>query len=203
MKKILLAGALMLGLAFGANAQKGSIYLYGNTGFQTVSDNGGTSFLLNPGVGYNFNDKWSAGVELGMSTASHNTPSYQAGVFARYTQVINSTFAIYEQLGVGYVHMGDAAGVGPISASNKAIITDADGYEHTVVFPMNGFYANLSLPTVFINVKNGFGVNLGFGNIGFSSVKGDYDGAKSASTFGFKFGNNLSVGISKTFGGKK
>ena len=64
MKKIFLAALVLLSVAT-TNAQKGSILLYGDIGFNTNSNggsplastntNGGAgSFSINPGVGYQF-----------------------------------------------------------------------------------------------------------------------------------------------------
>ncbi|MFL9483314.1 hypothetical protein ACI6Q2_11100 [Chitinophagaceae bacterium LWZ2-11] len=199
MKKIVLSVLMIAGIAVAANAQKGSILVYGNTtlgsqGKTTVDGNevhgSSTNFSLSPGVGYQFNDKWTVGVELGMGVATKSNPSYQAGAFLRYTQQINGTFSIYEQLGVGYLYKGEANGFSPFGGlSGNDIATQGN----------KGIYAVVSLPSVFINVKNGFGVNLGFGNVGFTSLKSD--GQSSTSKFSFNFGNGVSIGISKNFGG--
>ncbi|MDR0792779.1 MAG: hypothetical protein LBE82_05685 [Chitinophagaceae bacterium] len=193
MRKIVLAALFMAGIAMSANAQKGSILLYGGTTFGSENNGVGTSFSLNPGIGYQFSDHWTVGLDLGASVASHLTPSYQAGGFLRYTQAINGIFAIYEQAGIGYLHAGETPGFSPygrLSANNLAL--NAAG--------ANGFYAVISLPNVAISIKNGFGVYLGFGNIGYSHLKtNDY----SASKFSFNFGNGLDFGISKNFGGVK
>jgi opacity protein-like surface antigen len=193
MRKIVLAALFIAGIAMSANAQKGSVLLYGNTTFGTENNDQGTSFSLSPGVGYQFSDNWTVGVDLGASVASHLTPSYQAGGFLRYTQAVNGIFSIYEQLGVGYLHNGEAGGFssyGRLSAN--ALALHGAG--------ANGFYAVISLPNVGINIKNGFAVNLGFGNIGYSHLKtNDF----SASKFSFNFGNGLDFGISKNFGGVK
>ncbi|MBN9299514.1 MAG: outer membrane beta-barrel protein [Filimonas sp.] len=192
MRKILLASAMMLGLAFGANAQKGSTLLYGNVGFGNSKvggvDGSTSTFEFTPGIGYQFNENWTIGAELGAAAASHSTPSFNAGPFIRYTHNFSSIFGIYGQLGVGYTHIGDAT-------SYNLYGSEVGGG--------NGFYAAFTLPTIAINVHNGLAVNLGFGNVNFASVKPNYDGAKSSSAFGVNFGHGISLGISKNFGGKK
>jgi hypothetical protein len=195
MKKIVLAALFMAGIVASTNAQKGSILLYGNTSFGTQNNDGGTYFSLNPGVGYQFSNQWTAGVDLGMGTAKSATPSYQAGAFLRYTQPINETFSIYEQLGIGYLHQGQAGGYKQAGYAPYGLDMPFAGSGS------NGMYAAVSLPTISINVKNGFAANLGFGSIGFASMKPD--AGSSVSKFSFNFGDAISVGISKNFGGVK
>lgn len=188
MKKLLLAAFVMAGIGFSAKAQQGSVLLYGNLGLQTTKtgDAKSTTFNFNPGVGYQLDKHWTVGVELGVGAEKYATPSYQAGAFGRYTWPLNNTFAIYSQLGLGYLHGGEA---------------DLNSFT-TPAVTANAFYARITGPTVFINVKNNFGVNLGFGSIDF--VSGKPKGAdKATNSFGINFGNAISVGISKNFGGKK
>lgn len=195
MKRTLLAAFILASAAFSAKAQQGSVLLYGNVGLNTSSNkNNGdgsaaksTSFNFSPGIGYQFNKNITAGVELGVAASKGHTPSFQAGPFARYTWPINGVFAIYSQLGIGYLHQGQ---------TNLAA-TASDNLPAN----SNAFYAKLSGPTVFINVKNNFGVNLGFGSLDF--VSGKPKDGKNVSAFGINFGNAMSVGISKNFGGKK
>jgi hypothetical protein len=196
MRKLTLAILFMAGIAVSANAQKGSVLLYGNTTFGSENNSVGTNFSLNPGVGYQFSDKWTVGVDLGMGVASHALPSYQAGAFLRYTQPVNGIFYFYEQLGIGYLHEGEAGGFNPYG-----LIPSVAGNSLPAMGGANGMYAVLSLPSVGINIKNGFAVNLGFGNIGYSSLK--YAGSSAASKFSFNFGNVATVGFSKSFGGVK
>jgi len=194
MKKLLLAAFVFAAAAFSAKAQQGSVLLYGNVGLNTTSNKNlgdgsaskTTSFNFSPGVGYQFSKNMTVGVELGVAAEKQATPSFQAGPFLRYAWPINNTFAIYSQLGLGYLHQGEAY----LGATSD------------VLYPTtNAFYAKLSGPVVFINVKNSFGVNIGFGSLDF--VSGKPKDGKNVSAFGLNFGNGLSVGISKNFGGKK
>lgn len=188
MKKILLAGAMMLGLAFGANAQKGTTLVYGNFSLDNSkvggSDGSSTNFQFTPGIGYQFNEHWTVGAELGVAAANHATPSFNVGPFLRYTHNFSSIFGIYGQLGLGYTHIGEAY------SSNLYGSEVGSG---------NGLYAAFTLPTIAINVNKGLAVNLGFGNVSFASVKPNYDGAKSSSALGVNFGHAISVGLSKNF----
>ena len=111
MKKIMLALILLVSLTKVASAQKGSILLYGNIGFGSSTDSFGfksSSYTVNPGIGYQVNDKWTVGLNLEFSGTSEDkstpinpsTPSgnnsttsaFNIGPFLRYTCAINNTF---------------------------------------------------------------------------------------------------------------
>ncbi len=189
MKKLVLGAVLMTGFVFASQAQKGSILLYGNVGISSTKeadDDKTSSFNINPGVGYQFSDNWTAGVNLGYGQTKFNpegigatstTKEYNAGLFARYTKPLGSIFSIYGQGNAGY--MG----------------TDFDGSKS------NGFGVNI-FPAVAVNVYNGFALNFSFGGISYESTK--VKGAsESRNEFDLSFGQQAHFGISKNFGGKK
>ncbi len=60
----------------------------------------------------------------------------------------------------------------------------------------SGMYAKL-FPAVFINVKDGFGLNFDFGGLSYGSLK-PKDG-DSRNNFGLNFGKTINIGISKNF----
>src|SRR5690242_8096491 len=113
MKKILLA-VVALGSVMTANAQKGTWLLYGNVGLNSASDaqkNKNFNWNVNPGVGYQFSDHWTAGINLGWGQYSYKANgtsdkttvnSYDLGLFGRYTKDINDMFYLYGQLDLGY-----------------------------------------------------------------------------------------------------
>jgi len=189
MKKLVLGAVLMTGIALASQAQKGSILLYGNVGVSSTKeadDDKTSSFNINPGVGYQFTDNWTAGVNLGYGQTKYNpsgigatstSKDYNAGVFARYTKPLGSIFSIFGQANVGYVG------------------TDFDGGKS------NGFGANV-FPAVALNVHNGFALNFSFGGISYETTK--VKGAsESRNAFALNFGQQAHIGISKNFGGKK
>jgi hypothetical protein len=181
MKKILLAAFMMAGLAITANAQKGSILLFGNVGASTTNNNGGGSFNINPGIGYQFCDNWTAGVEGGYSYTDRGsiTKMYTAGAFLRYTKPLVGIFSYYAQLDAVY------QGQKVLSGSNS--------------FNFNGFDAKIT-PAISMNVKNGFALNFGIGGLEFNTSKGNFTGAQSSGTFSFTVGQQFNIGISKNFG---
>ncbi|MEX6686087.1 hypothetical protein QTN47_01195 [Danxiaibacter flavus] len=189
MRKLLLTGLVILGLAAGAKAQKGTTLLYGNVDLTTMKDYSQVGF--NPGVGFGFGENWTVGANLGIYAAKDKNPGFQAGPFLRYTKKLSEVFSLFGQLNAGY------ANVEGVFTGNMNGFPMVDGNPE---LKGNGFGANIT-PAIFINVKNGFGVNINFGGIGFESFK--YDGSSSASTFGLTFGRGAGLGISKTFGGKK
>jgi hypothetical protein len=188
MKKLLLAALIMAGISFSAKAQQGSILLYGGLNFYSTNDKNTdvktSSVIFTPAVGYQFNKNMTAGLEFGVGAGKSETPSFKVGPFLRYAWPISNIFAIYGQLGLGYFHQGEA------NLNNNIDYTN-----------VSGMYIGLSGPTVFINVKNSFGINLGFGSIDFAS--GKVKDKDNVSSFAINFGNNISLGISKNFGGKR
>ncbi|MFV0529907.1 MAG: outer membrane beta-barrel protein [Flavobacteriales bacterium] len=190
MKKIILSAALIATGIF-ATAQKNTILVAGEVGYSnTKTDWSGTStststLTANPKIGYQFSDRMTVGAEWkytesdsDVATFSH---SQKIGGFLRYAVPLSNTFAAYADLGAGYQYTGVGATSG------------------------KGFYADL-VPALFINVKNGFGLNFNIGGIGYSKLnhttKGstvDYD----TNDFNFSFGKSIGFGISKNFGAGK
>lgn len=198
MKKLILA-LFAVGSFTAAQAQSaGSILVYGNVGVSSAKDaaeNKTMSWNFNPGVGYQFDEHFTVGLEGGYrsSGSKANTSgsvwvsdkAWQVGVFARYTMPVNHIFYFYPQLGVGYM--------------NQHTSTDGKKDDKSDV---NGFYASL-FPAVGVNVHNGFALNFGFGGLGFTSMKADVPNAKAATSFDLSFGQQFNIGISKNFGGHK
>lgn len=184
-----------------ANAQKGTVLLLGTVSYSTEKTSVyGISTTQNyfgfyPKVGYQFTDNWTLGGEAGVSfqkseyiNGNNKSDNYSFGAFARYSKPLNDLFSIYADLGTGYrgskeEYTNDFSD--PVTSSNKA----------------NGFYATLT-PALLINVKNGFGLNFGFGGLGYYSKNIDNEGTdvKTKQTgFNFTFGQSFSVGVSKNF----
>jgi hypothetical protein len=194
MKKVFVLALAFAGLTTAVKAQKGSILVGGNIDFssesQPTSPTTTTNTLgFNPTVGYQFSNHLTVGLTSDLSTqkesaggnhASNN--SFDLGPFIRYSKSLSDIFSIYGQLQGVY-------------GSYKDQITD---------FPNTneGNRVNVQLfPAVFVNLKNNFGLNF---NIGGISYKTDLPkGGKSTNTFDINFGQTLSIGVSKNFGGKK
>jgi hypothetical protein len=191
MKKTVMALLTIVCLNAAVNAQTGSILLYGNLGF-SANKNGGVidninqqsgvgSFSFNPGIGYQFNNSWTVGVEGGYNYVDDGTEigkTTSAGAFLRYSKPLAGIFSAYAQLGIGYQ--------GQTVDFNGASIT------------WNGFYSRIT-PAIYADIKNGFGLNFSVGGLEYSSLSNN---GTTRSTFGLTFGKELSIGLSKNFGGK-
>ncbi|APD07618.1 hypothetical protein UJ101_02115 [Flavobacteriaceae bacterium UJ101] len=193
MKKIILSAALIATGIF-ATAQKNTILVAGEVGYSDTEINNadGSTLTLNPKIGYQFTDHLTLGAEWSYKesdgTVSNNTVNADAyeqnqkiGGFLRYSMPLNNTFSVFADLGVGYQYLAnDLAGIEQYSA--------------------DGLYTDL-VPALFINMRNGFGLNFNIGGIEYSNLSGtNYD----ADNFNFNFGKEVGFGISKNFGaGKK
>ncbi len=175
MKKLLVAVVILVTSI--VSAQKNSILLGGNVGFSSekIGDSKLENFEFSPKVGYQFSDKWTAGVEGSImnvkTTVMDKTEKYKIGGFVRYSTPLSEIFSFYTDFGVGYQN----------TSLNKA----------------KGMYASLT-PALFINMKNGFGLNFSIGGINYDNLDGKNDPRQER--FGFNFGKTVNIGVSKNFG---
>jgi len=175
MKKFLLALALLVVTI--SNAQKGSMLLGGNVGFSSekLGDNKSENFEFSPKIGYQFADKWTAGVEGSITTfknaGSDSAEKYKIGGFVRYATPLSELFSVYADFGAGY---------------QNASINNA-----------KGMYVNLT-PALFINMKRGFGLNFSIGGVNYDNIDGKNDPRQER--LGFDFGKTFNIGVSKNFG---
>lgn len=175
MKKLLVAVVLLITTI--ASAQKNSILLGGNVGYasEKLGDSKLENFEFSPRVGYQFAEKWTAGVEgsiMNVKTMGiDKTEKYKIGGFVRYSTPLSQMFSVFADLGAGY--------------------------QNTSVNNAKGFYASLT-PALFINMKNGFGLNFSIGGINYDNLDGKNDPRQE--NLGFNFGKTLNIGISKNFG---
>src|SRR5258705_971895 len=114
MKKVLVAALALVSLTQAAKAQKGSVLLYGNlnvTSTKDENDSKSSEFSVAPGIGYQFNDNWTAGVNLGVNGSKdeinnsgnyNKTSGFAAGPFIRYTKTLGNIFSIYGQGNFNY-----------------------------------------------------------------------------------------------------
>jgi hypothetical protein len=175
MKKLLLAVALLVVTI--SNAQKGSMLLGGYVGFasEKIGDSKEENFEFSPKIGYQFADKWTAGVEGSVitfkTTGLDKSERYKVGGFLRYTTLLSETFSVYADLGAGY--------------------------QNTSLNNAKGMYASLT-PALFINMKRGFGLNFSIGGVNYDNIDGKNDPREER--LGFNFGKTFNIGISKNFG---
>lgn len=191
MKKILALTIVMAGLAVSATAQKGSVLVYGDV-IVTSKKNQDGNFKynvldINPGVGYQFNDNWTVGIQGGVRSTTteevegadeNKLNNIKVGPFLRYTKDLSETFFVFGQLDGSFV-------------SNKTKTGDVVTSEGT------GFNANV-FPAIGVNIKNRFALNFSFGGLGFETFK--LDGAsESSSRVELNFGQVIKIGVSKNF----
>ena len=186
MKKIFtIAVATMI--AATSFAQKGSMFVYGNVGLNSTkfaNESKTSSFELTPGIGYNLNKDWSVGLAFNlMSNKSTNSlgtdvsksSTFAFGPFVRYTKNLSSTFSVYGQFDAMFGT--DKSGVTPATESKTTTM-------------------NLGVtPAVMVHVSKAVAINLSFGGLTYGTSKGDYSGAKTASSFDFNFGKNTMIGL--------
>ncbi len=226
MKKLILA-LLAVSTISTADAQKNSVLVYGNAGLSTnQNDNGGGSeskdfnWHINPGVGFQFTDNITIGVQGGLwsefsevrSANAANTAwqrdaseyrEWQAGAFFRYTKYFGNIFAMFTQVDLNYV-----SGQNVSEAETRMVDFNANQIVEQVIYNYdyyNGFQAFIT-PMISANVHKGLALNFGIGGLGYRTIS--YDTPKSPSplnptidqsNFIFNFGNQFSFGITKNF----
>jgi hypothetical protein len=180
MKKVVLVTGMLFAFVFGAQAQKNTLLVYGN--LDVLSDKEGSvknsTFSISPGIGYQFTDNWTAGLNLAAGNTKYGvagvkTSSFGVGPFIRYAYPLSDIFAVYGQFNAN-VLSGKTAGL-----------------------KSNGFQGTL-FPAIGVNLKNGFALNFNFGSLGFGSNK--VKGMEKTTNFGLSFGSGAGFGISKNFG---
>lgn len=197
MKKVFVLALAFAGFTTAVKAQKGSILVQGNIGYTNQSIPGNafnpkitTNTLdFNPTVGYQFSNHLTVGLTSDLSTEkasgggnSVSDNSFDLGPFIRYTKSLSDIFSVYGQLQGVYGSYKDQITAAPATLEGNRV--------NVQVFP-----------AVFINLKNNFGLNL---NIGGLSYRTDLPkGGSSTNTFNVNFGQEVNVGVSKNFGGRK
>ena len=201
MKKTYLA-VLAICIAASASAQKNSILLYGNLGISSLNskDSSGQNdhqnrFYINPGIGYQFSDHFTAGLALGFSTFSRSSVSdhssgmvktnehgvsYSTGAFLRYTTPISDLFFFYGQFEGSYTSTK--------AKYNTIAQVERDG---------GGLKAALT-PALGVNINKGLALTLDIGGLGYVYEKNTF-AASSQSNIVLNFGQVINIGISKNF----
>jgi len=217
MKKFLLA-LLAAGSLATADAQKGSWLHYGNVGISTSKTDKGSaagtdktiSWNINPGIGYQFSNHLTAGVQGGymkmkseseipwtttnVTVLNSKTSEWQVGAFLRHTHYFDKIFSVYHQLDVsvigGKTTHGDTLTF--LTSTGRPIYNSAED-------TYTGFAVRLT-PAVSINVHDGFCLNFSVGGIGFTTKTWDIAGSKQdvkENSFDFTWGKQFNIGISK------
>jgi len=188
MKKLFLA-LLAAASVLTASAQPQSILLYGNLNVSSATDQSqqkSSSWNVTPGVGYQFDNHWTGGINLSYGgekvtpngqPAEVDSTTFMVGLFGRYTHTMGSMFYCFGQLDASFV-------------SGKS--NTPGGYT------TSGPYINL-WPAIGINIAKGYALNFSLGGLGYSSMKSSAPGAVASNQFIFNFGQTLMVGLSKNF----
>lgn len=226
MKKLILA-LLAVSTIGAANAQKNSILVYGNVGLNTGKTDMGKGFenrsfnwMVNPGVGYQFTDNITVGLQGGIWSQFEENRSadalqtqwmrnaseqreWQAGAFFRYTHYLGSIFSMYAQLDLNYVSGQDVS-----ENETRTIDNPSNSIVETIIYGYdyyNGFQAFVN-PYIAINVHKGLALNFGFGGLGYRTISYDtpksptaLNGVIDQSNFMLTFGKQYSVGFTKNF----
>ncbi len=188
MKKVLFVALVLVSISQLVNAQTGSLLVGGSIDIgstkqpSTPNNTKISNFNFSPTVGYQFTDNWTAGLvaDIGSSkytnsaNVSTKTNSFDIGPFIRYAKSLSGVFAVYGQLQGAF-------------GSSKTT-----GFSSTTTAAVSAF------PAIFINVKNGFGLNFNVGGISYNSSKPS--GVGSTNVFDLNFGKEVGIGISKNFG---
>ena len=195
MKKLVLALALISGLAFTANAQdfgfkKGNVLLEGNIGFSSTNNKNAeekeTSFNFSPKAGYFVTDKIAVGVQLAFgsekqedyaagATAFDKDNTFGAGVFGRYYFLeLGKRFKTYTEAGLGFASVKSETNLGKSPSVNEFAFNAGVGANY---FLTEKLAINVGLTDV----------------INFTSRKVDVANAKSVTNFNVKAGsiNNI------------
>lgn len=174
MKKIVLLVFLM-GAALSASAQ---VYVGGNVGFWTSDKNDvkTTKFDIAPEIGYEFNEKWSLGAQLGYvheKVADVKENTFYIAPYARYNYFESGIVRLFIDGGFGF-------------ASNK--VGDADRE--------TGFEIGLK-PGIAVSLTDNISLVSRFGFVGY---RDDYGLSENANGFGLgAFGEDLSFGFQIKF----
>lgn len=215
MKKLILA-LLAVATVGTANAQKNTFLVYGNAGVNwgktdmgaATGTNENTSWNITPGVGFQFNNHLTVGVQGGyMSDKSINNSislapagvkttnvgrEWQAGAFFRYTQPLTGIFNMWTQLDLSYISGKNTSDV--VTTSSLGVATAAP----QVSDMYNGFQAMIT-PAIGVNVHKGWALNFGIGGLGFRSVSFD-KAPTTMNNFMVTFGQQFNVGVSRNIG---
>lgn len=202
MKKIVLS-IFALCLIVSAHAQQGSILLYGNVAFSSSKDAAENKTIIwqaNPGIGYQFNENWTVGINIYWSQHSTSDAPGSSdmttqnngrfGAFARYKKNFGNTpFYYYGQAGLGI---------------QQGYTTDAD---QPGALKHNGIYFE-AYPAIGMWVGRNWGINLSFGGIGYMTDKYTTDASgntisnqNTSSSMSIDFGQTIHIGASVNLGG--
>lgn len=178
-----------------ATAQKKSVLLFGDLGFVTskFSDPGSTKntrYFINPGIGYQFSDKWTAGLNFGIENNKDQsggdyskTKTLRGGPFVRYTRSISELFNFYAQADFSFLDL--------TYKNSSGLTQETTGSAVSLV------------PAIAFKIKNGFALNFGLGGIEYLNITYPSIDNQRVKGVYLSFGKQFNIGVSKNFGGTK
>lgn len=181
MKKILLLLVVMVAVA-SASAQ---VYVAGNVGFWHDDDKDITNFRIEPEVGYNLNDQWALGINLGYM---HSKGEIAVGIIEGTVKVnafMVAPYARYTYFEKGIVRLFLDGGFGFSTYKLKGGDNE------------NGFEIGIK-PGIAIKLNDRISLT---SKLGFIGYRDDYSYSSSYNNgFGIGvFGEDLSLGVSVSF----
>ena len=171
MKKIMMTLAA-LAVAATMNAQ---VYVGGTVGFKSVSHDGesASAFTIAPELGYNLDENLAVGIALGYSSTDMTIDA--AGNVTKLAKSVN-TFSINPYVRYTFVKLDKVNffADGIVSYSSRG---NSDRKVNTFGLGVQ--------PGVAVNLNDNVSFVAKLGQIGYSSSKGDEDGAKAINTIDF------------------
>ncbi len=200
-----------------ANAQKNTFLVYGNAGVNwsntdmgaATGSNDATRWNITPGVGYQFNNHLTVGLQggygsnksvvdaitapapTGTKTTNVNR-EWEVGAFFRHTQSLTGIFVMWTQLDLGYISG---------KATTDVVTTAANGVSTAAPQASdmyNGFRANIT-PAIGMNVHKGWALNFSIGGLGYRTATWD-KAPTTENGFMVTFGQQFNVGVSRNIG---
>ncbi|MGM5631085.1 hypothetical protein O2K51_09295 [Apibacter raozihei] len=212
MKKLIIAAFAFFSV-MSVQAQQGSIFLGTDLSYQRVDgfNNAKTNQVsFSPNIAYGIADNWYIGARSTMSFSENSAKTDMGGTlvkikdktyetkiggFIRYNHSFTDTFGIFADLGAGYQQYRS-------DRTLRDYSTGLNYSDDTQRVRGSGYYINF-VPSLFINFKNNFGLNVAFGGVEWNDTKTntarDYANNYKSQSIDFTFGKSISVGVIKKF----
>lgn len=181
MKNVFKRVMLFVAVVATACTMSAQVYIGGSIGYNStdLGDLGDkvSTFSIAPEVGFGLNENWTLGVSLKYEDTDVNDLStFGIEPYARYTFKKWNKVSLFGEGYLAYEHYNYG---------------DED-------FKANGFGLGVR-PGLAIAITDKFSLVTKLGNLGFSSVKPDYDDAESLTEFDFNIDGAVSFGFYYTF----
>lgn len=110
MKKLILMAAMMVA-TLAVNAQ---VYVGGSLGFESVKEHKDadalSSFSIKPEAGYNLDENWAVGIQLGFSSIDidedNSVSTFEVAPYARYTFAKTGIASFFVDGGIQFISYG-------------------------------------------------------------------------------------------------